>query len=91
MCLYWKVRAIKVYGGVQIQLHSFLTSALGGGEGSGSHPGICGIGGWVGSRANLDILEKRKLIYPDMDQTLGHSASSIFTTDCIVLSWYWSG
>jgi len=53
-----------VYGGVQIQLHSFLTSALGGGEGSASHSGNSGMGGWVGSRANLDIWRRKKTDLP---------------------------
>jgi hypothetical protein len=49
---------------------SFLTSALDGGEWSASRPGrfipgeiaagIHCMGGWVGSRASLDIVEKRK-------------------------------
>ena len=71
---------MKVYGEAEIQLHSFLTSALGGGEGSASHPGICGKRGWVQPRANLDILESRKTLSSVMDQTLGHPASSPVTT-----------
>jgi hypothetical protein len=49
----------------------FLTSALDGGEWSASHPGrftswerapgTHWTGGWVGPRAGLDIVEKRKI------------------------------
>jgi hypothetical protein len=34
-----KPHAAKAYGGVELQLHVFLTSALGGSEWSTSHPG----------------------------------------------------
>jgi hypothetical protein len=57
------------YGGVDVQIHIFLTSALVGGEWSDSRP--CRftplerapythwIGGWVDPRAGLDDVEKR--------------------------------
>jgi hypothetical protein len=61
---------MKAYGGVDI--HIFLTLALVGGEWSASHPdhftprvkvpGTHGIGGWVGPRAGLDDMEKKKLL-----------------------------
>jgi hypothetical protein len=51
----------------------FLTSALGRGEWSASRPGrftlgeialgTHWIGGWVGPRAGLDAVEKRKILY----------------------------
>jgi hypothetical protein len=62
--------AMKVYGGVDVQIHVFLTSALVGGEWSGSSPGrftpgetapcTHWIGGWVDPRAGLHDVEKRK-------------------------------
>jgi hypothetical protein len=59
---------MKAYGGMDVQIHVFLTSALVGGEWSVSRPG-CFIleeiapvihweGGWVGPRASLDYVEK---------------------------------
>jgi hypothetical protein len=59
---------MKVYGGVDVQIHIFLTSALVGGEWSASRPGHftprekapdnhC-IGGWVDPRAGLEDMEK---------------------------------
>jgi hypothetical protein len=63
---------MKAYGGVDVQINVFLTSALVGGEWSVSRPGrftpeerapgIHWIGGWVGSRAGLDDMEKRKFL-----------------------------
>jgi hypothetical protein len=59
---------MKTYGGVDVYIHTFLTSALVGGEWSVSRsccfttgergPGTNGIGGWVGPRAGLDDMEK---------------------------------
>jgi hypothetical protein len=56
---------MKTYRGVDVQIHVFLTSALAGGKWSASrpslfNPGIHWIGGWVGPRAGLDDVEKRK-------------------------------
>jgi hypothetical protein len=52
--------------GVKVQLHSFLTLALqwltshpGRFFSPGNNPGTHWIGGWVGPRAGLDVLEKR--------------------------------
>jgi hypothetical protein len=63
---------MKTYGGVDVQIHVFLTSALAGGEWSVSRPGRFNpgerapdthwIGGWVGPRAGLDDVEKRKFL-----------------------------
>jgi hypothetical protein len=63
---------MKAYGGVDVYIHIFLTSALGRGEWSASRPGRFTPGerapgthwirGWVDPRASLDNLEKRKLI-----------------------------
>jgi len=57
-------------GGVEVYHHAFLTSSLDGGEWSASRssrftpreraPGTHWIGGWVGYRAGLDAMVKRK-------------------------------
>jgi hypothetical protein len=56
----------------EVQLQVFLTSALDGGEWSGSRPGrftpgeetpsTHWIGGWVGTRAGLDVMVKTKIM-----------------------------
>jgi hypothetical protein len=63
---------MKVYGGVDVQIHIFLSSALAEGEWSASRPGrftarerapsIHWIGGWVEPRAGLDDAENRKFL-----------------------------
>jgi hypothetical protein len=63
---------MRMYGGVDIQIHIFLTLALVGGDRSASRPaallsgkdppGTHWIGGWVGPRASLDDMEKRKFL-----------------------------
>jgi hypothetical protein len=63
---------MKTYGGVDVQMHIFLTSALVGGEWSASRlgcfitgekaPGNHRIGGWVCPRTGLDNMEKRKVL-----------------------------
>jgi hypothetical protein len=60
-----------------VQLHPFLTLALDGGEWSPSHtgrfepreraPGTHLIGGWVGPRAGLEAVVKRKFPSPCRD------------------------
>jgi hypothetical protein len=62
--------AVKAYGGVDVYIHIFLTSALAGGEWSASRPGrftpaetapgTDWIGGWVDPRPGLDDVENRK-------------------------------
>jgi hypothetical protein len=64
--------AMKAYRGVDVLIHIFFTSALVGGEWSALRPGrftpgekapdTHWIGGWVGPRAGLDDLEKRKFL-----------------------------
>jgi hypothetical protein len=63
---------MKMYGEVDVYVLVFLTLALNGGKWSASRPGrftsgeiIPGtlwIGGWVGPRAGLDDVEKRKIL-----------------------------
>jgi hypothetical protein len=69
---------MKTHGGVDVQIHIFLASALVGGEWSASRPcrftpgerapGTQWIGGWVGPRAGLNDVEKRKfLTLPELE------------------------
>jgi hypothetical protein len=63
---------MKAYGGVDVEIHIFLTSALAAGEWSASGPcrftseerapGTHWIGGWVGPGAGVDEVEKRKFL-----------------------------
>jgi hypothetical protein len=63
---------MKTYGGVDVYIHIFLTSALAGGEWSVSRPGrftpgeraagTHSIGGSVNPRDDVDDLEKRKFL-----------------------------
>jgi hypothetical protein len=58
---------MKVYGGIDVQIHIFLSSALVGGEWSASlpcrfTPGTHSIGGWVSPISGLDNVEKRKFL-----------------------------
>jgi hypothetical protein len=63
---------MKADGGVDVQIHIFLTSPLAGGEFSASLPGLFTPGerapgthwirDWVDPRAGLDDLEKRKFL-----------------------------
>jgi hypothetical protein len=58
---------MKAYGGVNVQFHILLTSALAGDEWSASRPGCFTpgthwIGGWLDPRAGLDNGEKRKFL-----------------------------
>jgi 2-polyprenyl-6-methoxyphenol hydroxylase-like FAD-dependent oxidoreductase len=65
---------LKTYGGVDVEVRFFLTSALFGGEWSASRPacfapgervpGTHWIGGWVGPRTGLDDMEKWKFFPP---------------------------
>jgi hypothetical protein len=61
---------MKMYGGVEVQLHAFLTSPLDGGEWLTPRlgpfnpgvraPGTHWIGGWVGPSVGMDVVAKRK-------------------------------
>jgi hypothetical protein len=73
LCL-TKHHAMKTYWGMEVQLHAFLTSALDGSEWSASRPdrftprkrvpGTHWTGGWVGPRAVLDAVMKKKILSP---------------------------
>jgi hypothetical protein len=79
---------MKTYGGVDVYIHIFLTSALVGGEWSASRPDrfIPGerapdthwIGGWMGPRAGLDaVVERKFLTLPGLQlRPLGRPARS---------------
>jgi hypothetical protein len=63
---------MKMYGGVEVQLHSFLTSTLDGREQSYSRPDHFvseknpishGMEGRLGPIAGFDTLEKRKISF----------------------------
>jgi hypothetical protein len=63
---------MKVYGGMDVQIHIFFTLVAAGGEWSASRPcrftpgerapDAHWIGGWVAPRAGLDDVEKRKFL-----------------------------
>jgi hypothetical protein len=58
---------MKTYGGVEVSVHAFLTLVLDAGEWSTpSHgrlaPDTHRTGGWVGSEAGRDAVEKREKI-----------------------------
>jgi hypothetical protein len=69
-----KHHAMKTYWGVEVQLYALLTSAPDGGEWLASCPGrftprerVPGtnwMGGWIGPRAVLDTVVKRKIPSP---------------------------
>jgi hypothetical protein len=79
---------MKTYGGVDVEIHVFLSLALVGGEWSASRPGrftpgerapgTYWIGGWVGPRAALDVAEKREFftLLGLKLRPLGHPARS---------------
>jgi hypothetical protein len=88
---------MKVYGGVDVQVHIFLTSALVGGEWSVSRPGrfipketVPGTHwiGWVGPRAGLNDMEKRKfltLLGLKLDTSVVQPVASHYT-NCAILA-----
>jgi hypothetical protein len=74
---------MQAYGGVDVCVHVFFTSALVGGDWSASRPGrftpgTHWIGGWMGPRAGLDDLEDKKfLALPVRELKPSHSTSSV--------------
>jgi hypothetical protein len=74
---------MKSYGGVDVYIHIFLTSALGRGDWSASRhgritTGTHWIGVWVDPRAGLDDMKSKKFLTPPRLelQLLGRPASS---------------
>jgi hypothetical protein len=62
-------------GGVEVKLPSFLTSAPGSEWLASRHDcGVHCIGGWVGPKAGLNVLENRKTFCPYRDSTAGPSS-----------------
>jgi hypothetical protein len=80
---------MKMYGGMKVRLHVFLTWAQDGGEWSVSRPdrftrverapGTHSIEGWVGPRACLDVVAKRKKShhYPCQESNPSRQARSL--------------
>jgi hypothetical protein len=79
---------MKKHGGLDVKIHVFLTSALGGGEWSAScpgrftseerAPGTYWMGGCVGPKCGLDDVEKSKILrLPGLElRPLGRPARS---------------
>jgi len=95
-----KNHTIKMYGWVEVQLHTFLTLLLHGGEWSASQPACFTprervqvthwIGGWVSPRAGLDVVTKRKIPSSCQESNPGcptHSPVTILTE----LPWLMNG
>jgi hypothetical protein len=76
---------MQTYGGLEVQLHEFLTSEMDDGEWWAlcpyhfTHATTHWTGGWVGRRASLDIVAKRKIL-PCQELNLSHQAHSLVTT-----------
>jgi hypothetical protein len=66
--------AMKIYGGVEIQVHASIILSLNGGQWTALFPGHFApwgralgahwIGGWIGFKSYLDAVEKRKVSCP---------------------------
>jgi hypothetical protein len=72
---------MKAYGGVDVWMHIFLTSALVGVEWSASRPCRLTPGnhwiGWVDPRAGLDVEKRKFLTLPGLElRPLGRPACS---------------
>jgi hypothetical protein len=88
------VQAKKAYrGGVQLWLHSFLTSALDGREwvtsrlghcNPGKNPGTHLTGGGVGPTAGLHVLENSKSVAASKIRTPNHPAASLVTVPTLL-------
>jgi hypothetical protein len=91
---------MKAYGGVDVQIHIFLTSTLVGGQwwaarpGRFTHreraPGTHWIGGWVDPRPGLDDVKMRKfLTYRDSnsDPSVVQPVASRYTDNAIPVPW----
>jgi hypothetical protein len=87
---------MRTYGGVDAQIHVFLTSALVRGEWPASRPGrftpgervpgTHGIGGWVDPRAGMNDVERRKILPPSGLElrSLGPAPLTSRYTDCAI-------
>jgi hypothetical protein len=53
---------MKACGGVVVQIHVLLTSALVGGEWSASHKATHWIVCWMGPKTGLDVVEMRQFL-----------------------------
>jgi hypothetical protein len=76
---------MKTYGGVEVQLHVFLSSALEEGvwlalRPGDTAPGTHCTGGWVGPRVGLDKVEKRIKYFqcPYRESNPGRPSRSLF-------------
>jgi hypothetical protein len=67
------VHCMKVWGCMELELHSFVTSALGG---DNWIPWKV-LGRWLGRRAVLEVLEKRKIYLSCLESNHGVSVSSL--------------
>jgi hypothetical protein len=83
---------METYGGLDVYIHVFLTSALVGGECSASRPGrftpvekshrTHWIGGWAGPGTGMDDVEIRKILpYRDSNHSAVQPVASRYT-DC---------
>jgi len=87
---------MKMYG-VEEKLSTFLTLALDGGNNSTSCSGCFNPGkithgtpwkgGWMGHRADLDIIAKRKMTAPARNQTLVVQPVTLLSYPCSYCSW----
>jgi hypothetical protein len=84
--------AMKAYGGVDVKIHIFFTSALAGSEWSASRPGRFTPGerapcthwikGWVNPRTGLDNVEKKKfLTLPGLQPVACRYTQTIVSTE----------
>jgi hypothetical protein len=87
LCL-TKHHDMKMYWGVEVELHTFLNSGLDGGEWSASllgrfNPpgerttGAHWIGGCVGPRTSLDAVGEKKILIPCPESNPGRPARSL--------------
>jgi len=80
---------MKMYGGVEVQLHTFLASALGGGEWSASCPshftsgkesfGTHWLGGWVGPGPVWIQQKREKYLSSCWESNTSHLVRSLVT------------
>jgi hypothetical protein len=83
--------------GEEVQLHIFLTSVLDGGKWSVSRPGrftsreralgTQRTGGWIGPRAVLDSVAKRKIHRPCRESNPGRPARSLVAILTVLYTW----